>query len=167
MEYLMSAKQKCEYLIIGIANPDASLTKFTAANPHRSQPASNPLTYFERFQMISAAVLAAGVPRQEFDIVPFPINFPDILLNYVPRDAKYFIKIYDEWGLEKQKLLQDLGCDVESHTMNGREISSTIVRDCIIHDRPWKHFVPDTVYDYIIENKLDLRVRQIGLAAGK
>lgn len=59
-------------------------------------------------------MINAGVRKEEFDIVPFPINFPDKILNYVPLNAKYYITIYDEWGEEKLKILQnDLKLDVE------------------------------------------------------
>ena len=93
MEYLLAGKKRCEHLIIGIANPDTSLTKYNTANPHRSNPNANPLTYFERFQMLQGTLKDYGIGLDEFDIVPFPINYPELVFNYVPVDAKYYITI--------------------------------------------------------------------------
>lgn len=165
MEYLLAGKERCEYLLIGITNPDISSMKHSDANPHRSTLLANPLTYFERFQMISGAMLEAGVNRREFDIVPFPINYPELLFNYVPLSAKYYMTIYDEWSNEKQTSLQKLGCNIE--IMWTREVSEKVtsgseVRNCIIHEEPWKHLVPQSVFNYITENSIDERIRNIG-----
>ncbi|MCC8138345.1 MAG: adenylyltransferase/cytidyltransferase family protein [Clostridiales bacterium] len=103
MEYLLAGKKRCKYLIIGIANPDISLTNYSDAAPHRSMPLANPLTYYERFQMIRGSMLENGISLQEFDIVPFPINYPDLLRNYVPMDARFYMTIYDQWGIRKKR----------------------------------------------------------------
>ena len=164
MEYLLAGKKRCDYLIIGIANPDASTTRFTEANPHRSLALANPLTYFERFQMISGAMLEAGVNRHEFDIVPFPINFPDTLFNYVPQDAKYFMTIYDEWSIEKLDLLKSKNCIVDimwTRTNDEKITSGTEVRNLIISNKAWAHLVPEFVCKYILDNHIDLRLRDI------
>ncbi len=113
IEYLLAGLERCRYLLIGVSNPDPATTRFTSANPHRSLPLSNPLTYFERFQMIQGALLEAGVAREHFDVVPFPINCPQLLFNYVPLDAKYYMTIYDDWSLEKKATLESLGCGMQ------------------------------------------------------
>ena len=161
MEYLLAGKERCERLIIGISNPDATLIKFNGANPHRSAAASNPLSYFERYEMIRLAMVEAGVPRDEFEIVPFPINYPELLFNYVPRDAKFYMTIYDEWSEEKQKTLQELGCEVEvmwKRSNDEKEISGTEVRACITAGEEWKHLVPPSVYEYVKANALEERI---------
>lgn len=167
MEYLLAGKERCEYLIIGITNPDSFLTKYSDANPHRSTSLANPLTYFERFQMIKLAMIEAGVKRNEFDIVPFPINYPELIFNYAPRSAKYYMTIYDEWSREKQLSLQELGCNIEvmwTRTNSEKVTCGSEVRDCILHKKPWKHLVPNSVYSYIIQNGIDERIRCMGKA---
>lgn len=163
MEYLLAGKARCDYLLIGISNPDSSLTRFNEANPHRSTVGANPLTYYERFQMIRLAMLEAGVPREEFDVVPFPINCPSLLFNYVPRDAKFYMTIYDNWSLEKYHTLQLLGCDIEimwKRTDAERAASGTQVRKCIAEGKPWSHLVPKSVYDYVHSNGLERRIQE-------
>ncbi len=163
MKYLLAGKERCEHLIIGICNPEVDLTKYTDANPHRSKKSSNPLTYFERMECIKYSMIEAGVKQEEFDIVPFPINFPDKIFNYAPLDAKYYMTIYDEWGEEKLKSLQnDLKLDVEvlwRVTLEEKGISASDIRKCIQEEKEWKQFVPKFVYHYIKEHSLDQRIK--------
>ena len=162
MEYLLAGKSRCDYLLIGLTNPDASLTKYTAANPHRSAASSKPLTYLERLQMITGAMVEAGVSREEFDVVPFPINYPERLFNYVPRDAKYYMTLYDAWSREKYETLKTLGCDIEVMWTRSNEekvTSGTEVRSRIISGQSWEQLVPRSVYQYITSHRIDLRLR--------
>ncbi len=162
MEYLLAGKSRCERLIIGICNPDISLTEYNEACPHRSTMQANPLTYFERYEMIKGAMLEAG--QTNFDIVPFPINRPELILNYAPRDAKYYMTIYDKWGEEKRRLLSSIGCDVEVMWYRSdadRFTSGTEVRRRIISGENWAELVPNFVYDYVLEHKIDERIRAI------
>ncbi len=162
MEYLLAGKERCRYLIIGICNPDINMTKYSSANPHRSKGDANPLSYYERFQMIRGSMLESGVPLDEFDIVPFPINYPQLLFNYVPQNAKYYMTIYDEWSLEKKQSLEELGCDIDIMWIRSnadKVTSGTEVRTFIREGKNWQHLVPDFVYQYMISNKIDQRLR--------
>ncbi len=164
MKYLLEGKKRCEHLLIGISNPDATMTKYVCENPHRSEALSNPLTYYERFRMINGALLESGVPAEEFDIIPFPINCPELLFNYAPCDAKYYLTIYDAWGAEKKRLLENIGCSVEvmwQKTCEEKGISATDVRGLIIDGLPWEHLVPPFTYKYVMENKIDLRLQKM------
>ncbi len=164
IKYLLAGKEKCEYLIIGICNPEVDLTKYTSSNPHRSKRSSNPLTFFERMECIKYSLIEAGVKEEEFDIVPFPINFPEKIFNYVPLDAKFYMTIYDEWGEEKLKSLQnDLKLDVEvlwRVTLEEKGISASDIRKCIQEEKDWKQFVPNFVYNYIVEHNIDKRIQK-------
>ena len=163
MEYLLAGKERCERLIIGICNPDITLMKYNDASPHRSTSSANPLTYFERYEMIKGAMIEAGASN--FDIVPFPINFPELIFNYAPKDAKYYITIYDEWGEEKRRLLESLGCEVEvmwKRTDAERFTSGTEVRKRIVSDNDWKELVPASVYSYVISKGIDKRIKEAG-----
>ncbi len=108
-------------------------------------------------------MIEAGIGQEEFDIVPFPINFPDKIFNYAPSDAKYYMTIYDEWGEEKLKILQDeLKLEVEvlwRVAIEKKGISAVNVRKCIQEEKEWKQFVPKFVYHYIIEHGLDQRIK--------
>lgn len=160
MEYLLAGMNRCERLIIGICNPDSTLMKYDAANPHRATASANPLTYFERYEMIKGALLESGAGS--FDIVPFPINYPELIHNYTPIEAKYYVTIYDQWGEKKKRLLEELGCDVDvmwTRTDNERFTSGTEVRQKIINGEEWSDLVPPFVYRYTIEHEIDKRLR--------
>jgi cytidyltransferase-like protein len=164
MEYLLEGKNRCEYLVIGLTNPDITLMRPAITNPYRSQPASNPLTYFERLQMVQGSLIDEGIQSSEFDVVPFPINCPETLFNYVPQEAKYYMTIYDDWSLEKKQILQGLGCDIEvmwQRTNADRVTSGMEVRSLIASGKQWKHLVPDFAFNYIVDNKIDIRIAEL------
>ena len=164
MKYILAGKKRCEHLIIGICNPDMTRTKFSKADPHRSQASANPFTYYERFNMIQGAMLEAGVGRDEFDIVPFPINFPELIFNYVPQGAKYYMTIYDMWGLEKKAVLERLGCNVEllwQKTPSEKVISGTQLRQRIRDGMEWRQYVPEFVYQYVMTYHFDVRIKNL------
>lgn len=164
MEYILAAKMRCEKLYIGISNPDTMHTKDSPNDIRRSEKSSNPLTYFERFQMIRGAMAEFGVPESEYDIIPFPINTPEYILNYSPKDAVYYLTIYDAWGEEKYKILQELGVLVEVlWRKDGSEkgITSSEIRRHIALGEEWSSLVPKSVYCYLTENGLDQRIARL------
>lgn len=161
LEYILAAKMRCSKLYIGITNPDHAYTRETIQDLERSKKINNPMTFLERYEMIERALLEFGVQREAFDIIPFPINRPDILLEYAPEDARYFMTIHDAWGEEKYKILTELGLDVEvlwRRSLNDKGISGAEVRRKIGFYKPWEHLVPRAVYDYIVEHKIDERI---------
>lgn len=44
-------------------------------------------------------------------------------------------------------------------TLEEKGISASDIRKCIQEGKEWKQFVPNFVYDYIINNKLDKRIK--------
>mgnify|MGYP003307089289 CR=1 FL=1 len=150
----------------------------TTQGNHKEYPDPNPLNeslysttiydglaaaYFERMECIKYSLIEAGVPQEEFDIVPFPINFPEKIFNYVSTDAKYYMTIYDKWGEEKLKTLkEDLNLDVEvlwKVSLEDKGISASDIRKNIQEGKEWKEYVPNFVYKYITENNLDKRIK--------
>ena len=163
VKYLLAGKARCERLIIGICNPEPDLTRYTSTNPHRSKRSANPMTYYERAECIRLAMLEAGVSESEFMIVPFPVNYPEKLANYVPMDAVFYITIYDEWGREKYHMLkQELGLKVTvlwTVPLEEKGISASTIRECICNHTDWDFYVPPCVYQYITEHRIDERIR--------
>ena len=152
MEYLMAAKNQCKRLIIGISNPDAGFIRVNLHDKNRSKPENNPFTYFERYEMIRLAMLEFGVPREQFEIVPFPINTPELIFQYAPRDAVYYMSICDDWGEDKYRTLTGLGVQVEvlwNRPTEEKGTTATEVRHLIIDGKRWDHLVPKSVYRYI------------------
>jgi nicotinamide-nucleotide adenylyltransferase len=99
VRYLLAGKAQCRHLVIGISNPDPTLTREDSADPHRSLPEANPLNYFERYTVVQHAMVEAGMKvATDFSIVPFPINLPELCGHYVPLDGTFFLTIYDHNG---------------------------------------------------------------------
>lgn len=157
IKYLMAGKNLCNHLIIGITNPDPTLTKDSNANPHRSTSLNNPLTYYERMVLIREVLIEEGLELSEFSIVPFPINFPKLLKYYVPLEVVFFLTIYDDWGRQKKKSLEDLGLKIHvlwEVPLEEKGISGSDIRKAMVNDEPWEKFLPKSVIKLV--NKWDI-----------
>lgn len=166
IKYLMAGKELCKHLVVGITNPDPSLTRDSDANPHRSTSLANPLTYFERYLMIQAALLEQGLSLSEFSIVPLPINVPELIKYYVPLDAIFFLTIYDEWGQQKKKYFQDLGLKIHvlwEVPLDKKGLSSSDIREAMIKSEKWEHIVPSSTVKLMKEWDIAQRLKEISL----
>jgi nicotinamide mononucleotide adenylyltransferase len=164
LTYLLAGKARCDHLVVGITNPDPILSRADEADPMRSASSSNPLTYFERYQLISAALVEQGVPNHAFSVVPFPINFPEIYDHYVPTDAVFFITICDKWGERKYELLTGQGLHVEvmwRRTPETKGLTASEVRDKMVNGDPWEHLVPVSTAQLLKEWKVADRLREL------
>ena len=147
LKYLLAGKERCEHLVVGITNPDPTLTRGDFADPARSSRESNPFTYFERYCMVRDALADEGL-RDEISIVPFPINFPELYHYYLPMQANFFLTIYDEWGKKKLRLFKELGLATEilwHRSLAGKGLSATEIRQKMINGEPWEDLVPPAV----------------------
>ena len=162
LQYVMAAKEQCEHLIVGITSPDPSVSPVEKADVNRSSDVANPCTYYERMKMIEAAILEAGLPRERFDIVPFPIGKPELLRYYLPDEVTVFVTILDQWGYCKKDRLEEYGYRVSVlWEREEKRISSTMIRKCIMQDQAWGEFVPDATYRYVTEHGIDDRIKRI------
>lgn len=145
LKYLLAGKSKCRHLVVGITNPDPTLTKSDSADPNRSNTIANILSYFERYTMVRAVLEQAGVEPSEFSIVPFPINLPELYKYYIPLNAIFFLTIYDEWGRKKLQQFQDLGLKTEllwQRPLSQKGITGSDIRKRMINGESWEDMVP-------------------------
>ncbi len=167
IEYLLEGKKRCKHLVIGITNfePYLNIEKLNDFDEKRNQKECNPFTFYERYKIIEGSLLENGVDRNEFDIVPFPIERPEYICNFVPgskENTKFFVTIYDDWGYQKEKILRNMGFDVE--VMWVRDYNQRITRGAEIRERiragmEWEHLVPKYMYNYVKENNIDERLK--------
>ena len=148
LKYLTAGKQLCRHLVIGITNPDPSMVREEKVDPKRSNPLTNPLTYYERYVLVQSAVKENGMNPDEFSIVPFPINLPERYQYYVPTDAVFFLSVYDDWGRQKLDYFKSTG--LRTHVLRDvspaeKGISANDIRNKMINDQPWEHLVPPSV----------------------
>lgn len=164
MKYLMAGKSRCNHLVVGITNPDPRLTGEDPADKRRSTRSANPLTYFERYTMIRAALLEAGLSHNEFSVVPLPINMPELFKYYVPLDAVFYLTIYDEWGRRKLELFRSLGLITEvmwERSIEEKGISGLEVRTRMVNGEPWEHLVPKSAGTLIKQWNIPERLRRL------
>jgi cytidyltransferase-like protein len=152
LKYLLAGKERCEFLYVGITNPDPETTRDHPTNPERTQSGANPYTYRERMLMVRDALVKAGVPHSEFAVVPFPINRPELWEYYGPLDAVFYVTIYDDWGRAKVAMFRERGLEVEvmwERTLEERVMSGTEVRGLIRSGGDWQKLVPPAVAKHI------------------
>ncbi len=145
LKYVLAGKSLCRHIIVGITNPDPVLTRDDPADPQRSDPASNPLTYYERYVMVREALLDEGFGYSEFSIVPFPINLPELYGCYAPLDATFYLTIYDEWGRRKLDQFHSAGLKTEvlwTRPLAEKGLRGTEIRMRMACGEPWEHMVP-------------------------
>ena len=164
MEYVLAAKMHCKRLFIGITHPDARFRAVSPRDIHGTTRRDNPMTYYERMEMIQRALADFGVKREEYEVVPFPVTRPDLIAQYLPADSVHYLGIYDDWGRERARLLKEQGLPVEilwEKPAAQRGVVSTDVRTCIEQGEDWQELVPRAVYDYIREKGIDARIRSL------
>ena len=164
LKYLLAGKKLCEHLIVGITNPDPVLSGEDMADPKRSTPGANPLTYYERQILVKVALVDAGLDMREFTLVPLPINHPEIYRYYVPMDAVSFLTIYDDWGRRKLELFQSMG--LKTHVLwevplDKKGISAADIRLAMVQDEQWEHLVPSRVAGLMIQWDIPGRLKKM------
>jgi nicotinamide mononucleotide adenylyltransferase len=145
LSYLLAGKSRCRHLIVGVTNPDPVLTRGDPADPNRSSPLANPLTYFERYTMVREVLLAAGVGHADFSIVPFPISLPALYRFYLPLDAMFYLTIYDEWGKRKLERFKAAGLKTTvlwARDLEDKGLRASDIRKRMILGKEWEHLVP-------------------------
>jgi nicotinamide-nucleotide adenylyltransferase len=164
LKYLLAGKSHCRHLVVGITNAEPEMIKAESADPQRSEPLANPLTYFERYQLVRESLKEAGVLADDFSIVPLPISYPGRYRFYVPLDAMFFLSIYDDWGRQKKQYFQSLGlqtCVLRDVTPEEKGISARDVRRHMLRAEPWQHLVPASVAALLEKWTLPRRLRDI------
>ncbi len=170
MRYLLAGMERCTHLTVGITNPDPSLTKDDPADPSRSLPFSNPMTYLERHIMVHEALREAGVDPSRFAIVPFPINFPELYGNYVPLDATFFLTIYDNWGRRKLQQFRRLGLKTEvmrEVPIEKKGLSASDIRQRMVEGRQWESSVPPSTKILVEKWRIPDRLRRMSEGADR
>ena len=164
LTYLLAGKARCSHLVVGITNPDPTLAKEDQADPGRSGRARNPLTYFERYTLIRAALVEAGTPWEDFSVVPLPINFPDLYRYYVPLEAVFYLTIYDAWGRRKLEFFRSQGLKTEvmwDRPPSEKGITGSELRRRMIAGEPWEDMVPPSSAALMTRWRVPERLRQM------
>lgn len=133
LDYLLAAKAKCKVLFVGIAQVLSS-TPLEVMGAYWSPSKSSALTYHERETLLYEVLYEAGVKPQECQVVPFPIEAPELLVEYLPTDVPIYTTTYDDTQDLKLSLLASLGYSVSVlwHRPE-KKISSEQIRRLIVN----------------------------------
>jgi len=146
LDYVLQALARAKHVYIGITQIIRPPT-ISSSGRHRDTSEANPLSYFERGEIITATLLSEGVEQRRFSITPFPIEQPAVLHQFQPTSITCFTTRLNEWNDEKITRLRGLGYDVELLNVaqpDGVTIAAgSEIRRLIREGSPdWKAFVP-------------------------
>jgi len=113
--------------------------------------------------MLEAFFNEYNISHLEYEIVPLPINYPELFQYYVPMDAVFFLTIYDNWGRYKLNTFKsmELKTDVMwEATMEDRITTGKELRRMMIQDEDWEKWVPKSVAHYIQTNGLVDKIKK-------
>lgn len=138
------ALQRHEHLVVAITNPDSSARHREDTSQHRHTAAANPFSYFERSQLLSAALAGSGFADRT-TLVPFDLTRPRHWPDYVPLSAHHYVRAFSEWERQKGEWLREAGYPVTVLDGDARaKLSASDIRGAIHDGRPWEHTVPES-----------------------
>jgi nicotinamide mononucleotide adenylyltransferase len=163
LEYVLEAKERTEFLWVGITKFEINPSEFTPLGRPRERPENNPLTYFERVSMITAALKESGLQTDSFGFVPFPIETPQRLGAFMPTTVPCFTTICEDWNREKISILRQYGYSVTVLWERPVKLitGGAIREDIISGGSTWESLVPPATVRAI--KQLSLRERLLKL----
>ena len=142
----------CSRLVVAVTNPDPGTRRPESASAHRHLDEANPFTYFERLELLTAALGSSeGVGPEiaaRVRIVPFDLGRPDHWPHYVPFSAVQYIGVYGPWEREKSRRLAAAGYRVVEVAGDERtRRTSTAIRQALRAREAWEPLVPSATVE--------------------
>jgi cytidyltransferase-like protein len=151
-EYIIAASRRCERLYVGITHPDNDPSKFYyhQSDPHRSKASANPFSFDMRRMMVEGLLGEYSIDPSRYTVVPIRLANSEDVHAVVPADTVVFVTVYDEWGVTKKSMFEEMGFEVEV-LWNRRETVTRgrDVRARIREGGEWQHLVPPSTYAVI------------------
>jgi len=163
LDYTLAAKKLCKFLWVGITKFDVTPTDASPLGRHRERPENNPFTYFERISMIAAALVETGIDRGSFGFVPFPIETPKRLSEFMPTSIPCYTTVCEEWNREKIHVLRAYGYQVEVLWERDKTVTGSKIReDILLGGNAWRSMVPTAVGRQVDSLNIRERLAQLG-----
>ena len=158
LEYLLEASRRAPHLVVGITNPAPLPRRLSSAPEHRDLASSNPFSYFDRYQMVRAALLGNGISPTSLTIVPAALGEPSFL-DSLPNleTTTCWITVVDGWAWEKKRIIESYGIAVS--VLFKRQLESEIITGTSIRERMrsgacWQHLVPPEIVHLLTDRAL-------------
>lgn len=133
-------------LIVAVTNPDPGARRPEAASEHRHRADANPFTYYERVELLTAALASdegLGDRAGQVRIVPFDLARPEHWSHYVPLSAVQYVGVSGPWEREKVHRLAAAGYRVvEVRREQSSRRSATAIRCALRTGQDWERLVP-------------------------
>jgi nicotinamide mononucleotide adenylyltransferase len=147
-------------VIVAISGADPTWQVEVSEAPHRHLGGSNPFTFWQRAELIRAA-LADVIPMESLRIMPFPIHRVALWPHYLPDDVECWVRDRGAWEARKIQELQRR-YRVRVLPAVGDEVSGTKIRELLTANDPaWRDFVPRGVAGLIDQWLLDGSFRRM------
>ena len=154
LAYVREALQRAKHVHIGITRITADESPISDATNHRFTDEANPFSYFERVEIIKAALEGEGIDLSRITAGPFPIEDIHNLAVFWPVGLTCFTTTVDAWNKTKIEILEAAGYTVEvvkdgawksASMASGRTIRQLLKAG----DDSWEVFVPKGAHDLI------------------
>lgn len=134
-------------LVVAVTNPDPGTRRAEPASEHRHRADANPFTYYERVELLTAALAGddgLGPERAaQVRIVPFDLARPEHWPHYVPLSAVQYVGVYGPWEREKVRRLAAGGYRVvEVPGEESTRRTATAIRSAVRAGQDWEQLVP-------------------------
>lgn len=142
-----TARSAGDRLVVGVTNPDPGTRRSEPASGHRHRADANPFTYWERVELLSAALASPdglGPERAaQVRFVPFDLARPEHWAHYVPLSAVQYVGVHGPWEAEKARRLAAGGYRVvQVPAQEPTPRSSTAIRAALRAGPGWEALVP-------------------------
>jgi nicotinamide mononucleotide adenylyltransferase len=161
LAYVTAAHRSCKFLWIGITKYDLD-AEVSPLGREREKPENNPLTYFERISIIADALNDVGIPRSTFAFIPFPIEHPHKLRQFLSTSVVCFTTICESWNREKIGVLKAEGYTVTVLWEREKSVTGQAIREQIANgEDTWRRNVPLATARAIEKMDLAKRLRRL------
>ena len=146
LQYILSGLAKCDFLTIGITNPDPTEFKFESRSNHRHLSDANPFSFYQRAHMINESLIDIKIDLNRITITPFHLFDSTKWKYYLPsvKSTVQFVRIFSPWEQKKVKLFEDYGFKVVIIDQGiKKNIEATEVRRRMKNGEDWKALVPN------------------------
>lgn len=168
LEYILEAKARCEFLYIGITQPDNNNLAYCVSTSHRSDPVNNPLTFGERSECIRRMLFEQGLyERKHFIVIPFDIDEILFLKRYIPQTWMQYTTLIDPWNIDKNLNLENAGyiTQVLTDKRLDEKITGTNIRALIRSgNEEYRNMISSGVSNFLDEIKFRDRISRPDLA---
>jgi cytidyltransferase-like protein len=162
LQYILKAKDRCNFLYIGITQPDIKDLTNCEEKPYRGLIDNNPLTYDER----SIAIKKMLAPRnliegRDYVIIRYDVDNKEYLKKYINHDWIQYSTRIEKWNVYKNEILLGLGyrVDIVAEEREISNVSGTNIRSLAKNnDQRYKEMVTKEVAAYLEEIDFQKRI---------